>query len=244
MGDTEDARLDDSVKYFLKTDLMRAGALYQFGKSDSSPGEAWQGNVGLDYAGFSVDAIFGHKNDAIAASSLTVAQAATAPANSLAATISDNTSYTLAASYAAGPLKAFVGYERMKFENPSSPLTAGTSGLGGYLLGIVNNSAFPHPRILEASWGGVRYLVAPDFDITGAFYHYDQNSYGAVHCSTTAAATCSGTLDAYSAMADYRMTRRLDIYGGVMFSKVADGLASGFLHTSNASPMAGFRYRF
>ena len=223
---------------------MRAGALYQFGKSDSSPGEAWQGTLGFDYAGFTVDAIYGHKKDAIAAASLSAAQFATAPLDSLAATISDNTSYTIGASYTTGPVKAFVGYEHIKFENPDQPLQAGITGLGGYTFSFVNNSAFPHPRVLQASWGGVRYLLTPNFDITAATYHYDQNSFGTAHCSDASAATCSGGENVYSLMGDYRLTKRFDVYAGAMYSKVSDGLANGFLHTSTLNTMAGFRFTF
>ena len=37
--------------------MFHAAAMYQFGKSDGSPGESWQINGGFDYAGFSVDAM-------------------------------------------------------------------------------------------------------------------------------------------------------------------------------------------
>jgi len=244
MGDTQDARLDGSLKYFYSAETFHAGFLYQPGKTDSSPGKAWQGNVGVEYAGFSVDGIYGHKDDAISAASLSVAQAATAPHDSLAGTISDNTSYTLAGSYKTGPWKLCLGYEHIKYENPSNPLEAGFSGLGGYLISFTNNTAFPKPKVLQASWGGVKYLITPDFDITGAFYHYDQNSYGLKHCSDTSASTCSGTYNVYSAMADYRLSKRFDVYGGVMYSKVSDGQASGYLHESNFSPTVGMRFRF
>ena len=244
MGDTQDARLDNSVKYFYKSGALHGGALYQFGKTDSSPGEAWQGNFGFEYDGFSLDAVYGHKKDAISASSLSAAQAAAQPRDSLAATVSDNTSYTIDGSYAAGQYKLFLGYEHVKYENPSLPLTAGFTGLGGYYYGIVNNTAFPRPKIFKVSWGGVRYLVTPELDITGAFYRYDQDSFGAVACADSSQPTCSGALQAYSLMADYRLTKHLDVYGGVMYSKVNDGLASGFLHTSTADPMLGFRFKF
>ena len=87
-------------------------------------------------------------------------------------------------------------------------------------------------------------MITPDFDITGAWYHYDQDSYAVVKCSSAASAQCSGDLDAYSFRLDYRWTKRFDTYAGVMFSKVDDGLASGFLHTSTADPMVGFRFSF
>ena len=245
MGDTEDARLDGSVKYLYKNDFWHAGALYQFGKTDSSPGEAWQGDVGFSYAGFDIDGIYGHKKDALSVSSLSATQiTAGAPRDSLAGTVSDNTSYTLAASYIVGPWKGFLGYEHIKFENPDLPLTVPFSGLGGYYLSILNNSAFPNPKVLQVSWGGVRYLINNDFDVTAAAYHYDQNSYGATRCSDKSAGTCSGTENVFSMMADYRWTARFDTYGGVMWSGVYDGLASGFLHSSTLSPTVGFRFKF
>ena len=244
MGDTQDARLDNSVKYFYKSEIIHAGALYQFGKTDSSPGEAWQGSIGFDYDGFSLDAVYGHKNDAISAASLSAAQVAARPRDSLAATVSDNTSYTLDGSYTIGSWKICLAYEHIRYENPSQPLAPGFTGLGGYYFGIVSNNAFPKPKNFVVTWGGVNYLVTADFDLTGAFYRYHQQSFGLTRCSDASAGTCSGTLQAYSVMADYRLTKRFDVYGGVMYSKAADGLASGFLHTSTADPMVGFRFKF
>ena len=243
-GATEDTRLDDSVKYNFKHEWLRVGLLYQFGKSDSSPGEAWQGDIGVDYKGFSIDGLYSHKKDAISAASLSAAQFATLPHDSLAATISDNTAVMLAASYATGPWKVSGGYEHLKFENPDLPLTAPFSGLGGYDFTVVNNTAFPHPRVQEISWVGLKYLINKDFDVTGAWYHIDQNAYGATKCSNTSAGNCSGNEDVYSVKLDYRFNKRWDAYGGAMYSKVNDGLANGFLHTSSVSPTVGVRFQF
>jgi len=243
-GDTQNARLDDSLKYSYKYDAFHAGALYQFGKSDSSPGEAWQGNLGFDYKGFSVDGVYAQKKDAISLSSLSAAQAATLPFDSLAATISDNTAYLLAASYTGGPFKVSGGYEHIKFENPSLPVAAGFAGLGGYWVSVTNNAAFPHPKVFQVSWIGLKYLITPDLDITGAYYHYDQNAYGATRCATTAATNCSGDENVFSVRLDYRLTKRLDVYAGAAYSKVSDGLASGFLFTSNVDPTVGVRFQF
>jgi len=243
-GDTEDVRLDDSVKYNFKHDWLRFGLLYQFGKTDSSPGEAWQGDIGFDWQGLSVDGLFAHKKDAIAASSLSAAQVATLPHNGLAATVSDNTSYTLAASYTVGPWKASGGYERIKFENPSLPITAPFSGLGGYDFVVVNNAAFPHDKILHVEWIGLKYLFNKDFDITGAYYHLSQNAFGAVKCSTTAAGNCSGDEDVFSLKADWRLSKRWDVYAGAMYSKVSDGVAAGYINDSAWSPTVGVRFQF
>ncbi len=243
-GDTEDARQDDSLKYTWKHDFFHLGAMYQFGKSDSSPGEAWQGNLGFDFGGFSVDGVYARKKDAIALASLSAAQVATLPFDSLAATISDNESWTIDASWTAGAFKAYGGYEHIKFENPSLPVAAGFAGLGGYWVSVTNNTAFPHAKELESSWLGAKFNFTKDFDITGAWYHLKQNAYGLVKCGSTAAATCSGDEDVFSVRLDYRLTKRLDVYGGAAWSKVSDGLASGFLNTSTWDPTVGVRFQF
>jgi predicted porin len=250
MGDTQDVRLDDSVKYQWKYDVFHVGALYQFGKSDSSPGEAWQGDVGFDYGGFGVDAIYGHKKDALSLGSLSAAQlagsstAAPLPHDSLAATVSDNTSYTLLGSYTAGPFKLSAGFEHLKYQNPSLPLTADFSGQGGYFISVVNNSAFPNDKKIDVSWVGLKYLITPDFDITGAVYNYDQDSYAVVKCSNASSGQCSGDLWAYSVRLDYRWTKRFDTYAGAMYSNVENGLANGYLKTNTVDPMIGFRFQF
>ena len=47
-----------------------------------------------------------------------------------------------------------------------------------------------------------------------------------------------------SLVADYHLTKRFDTYAGVNWSRVQNGLASGFLFTSEYSPMVGVRYNF
>jgi predicted porin len=246
LGDTEDARLDDSVKYTFKHDMFHAGAMYQFGKNDGSPGESWQLNAGIDYAGFSVDASWGEKKDALSVATLSAAQVATPgiPFQSLAATVSDNEAWQLAASWAGGPFKVSGGFEHINYSNPSLPVAAGFAGLGGYWISIVNNAGFPHDKELEISWIGLKYNFTKDFDVTGAWYGYDQNAFGAVKCSGATAANCSGNEDVWSVRFDYRFTKRFDVYAGAAWSKVSDGLAAGFLHTSTTTTMAGFRFNF
>lgn len=244
MGDTQDVRLDDSVKYLLKAGAFHGGALYQFGKSDASPGEAWQGNLGFDWEGFSVDGVYGRKKDAISFGSLSAAQVLTLPRDSLAATISDNESWTIAASWTGGPFKVSGGYEEITYSNPSLPVAAGFAGLGGYWVSVTNNAAFPHDKKLDVGWIGLKYSFSKDFDVTGAWYNYDQNAYGAVKCSNASAGNCSGNEDVYSVRFDYRFNKRFDVYAGAAWSKVSDGLANGFLHTSTVDPTIGFRFNF
>jgi len=246
MGDTQDVRLDDSVKYTFKHDWFHAGAFYQFGKSDGSPGEAWQLGAGFDYAGFSVDALWGEKKDAIAASSLSAAQLALpgVPHDSLAATISDNEAWQIAGSWTGGAWKASGGFEHITFSNPSLPVAPGFSGLGGYWIAITNNTAFPRDKEFDVYWLGLKYNFTKDFDITGAWYGYSQDDFGAVPCSDNRASNCSGNEDVWSMRLDYRFTKRFDVYAGFAYSKVEDGLSAGFLNDSVTTVMTGFRFNF
>ena len=88
-------------------------------------------------------------------------------------------------------------------------------------------------------------------NITGAYYHLDQNNYNVtsvVHCSSTINKGCSGTEDALSALVDYRFgfAHKFDVYGGVMWSEVRNGLANGFQPGGavNVDPTVGLRFRF
>lgn len=251
-GDTEDFRLDNAVKYTNKIGPVRVGALYQFGEDNGGMhGNALEFDVGSDIGGLSFDAAFAHKQNAVSVGPLTAAQVTQvqalgySPRTSLAGTISDNDAYSLMASYTLDrDLKFFAGYEYIDYSNPSVPLQAGTTDIGGYTLAIVNNTAFPHDKILQVVWGGAKYAVTSKVDLTGAYYHYGQNSYGAKSCSDTSAATCSGTLNAWSMVADYRFAKRFDAYLGFMYSQVSGGQAAGYLYNNDFAPTTGVRFNF
>jgi predicted porin len=253
-GAQEDNRLDSTVKYSVRfIDLIHLGAFYKFNNASGSANTAYQANFGADYAGASVDAYYSKENSAITATYLSAAQVAKLPAlgfsnsNSLAATISDNTAYSLMAFYKLDPFKFFAGYEYLKYANPTRPLSAGYNDIGGYVLAFVTNSAYNKSKTVNVYWTGVRYTVVPGLDLTGAYYGYDQNAYGTglqAGCTTTAHSTCSGSLDAFSFDADYRFSIHFDTYFGAMYSGVHDGAASGYLHSTNINPTLGARYKF
>jgi predicted porin len=243
LGDTEDKALDSTLKYTLNYGPARFAVLYQFGSRGVVPEGSESVDVGFDYSGLSVDALWGKVRGAVAAASLNAVQNAAAP-GTLAGTISDNTAYSLLASYTMKPLKFYVGYEHIKYENPQDPLPVNTVTIGGYVLSVVNNTAFTINKVLDYSWGGVRYSVTNKLDVTGAYYHFKQNSYAANHCANTSSPTCSGTFHDASLVADYRWTRRFDTYAGVNYSSGSDGLASGFLFNTAWAPMIGARFSF
>ena len=254
IGVTQSARLNSSLKYTDQIGWLRVGGQYQFsGKqytlfgTDGTSGSATEISLGGNYGKFSTDFIYGHKNGAISAASLSSIQLLTQPADSLAATVSDNTSYTVLGKYDIDRATAYVGYERIQFANPSTHLSAGTDYLGGYKLSVLTQNAYNINKVLQVYWVGLKYSVTPKLTLTGTYYAYNQNSYATGNnfgCSNSSNPKCSGTLDAESIVAIYKLTKRMDVYGGIMRSAVQNGLASGYLNTSNLNTMAGGRYTF
>jgi predicted porin len=243
LGDTEDKTLDDSVKYTLGYGPVHLAALYQFGSRGFVPERAESLDVGLDYAGLSVDLLWGRVHDAISAASLTAAQNTAAP-GTLAATASDNTAYAILARYAIRSVKIYAGYEHMTYSNPKDPLPNGTVTIGGYVLSTINNTAFTIHKVLQYAWIGARYSITPSLDLSGAYYQFRQNSYNANGCSDSSAGSCSGRYHDVSLVADYKLSPRFDVYGGVNYSRAVAGMASGFLNDRNWTSMLGIRFVF
>ncbi len=250
-GDTESARYETSVQYRVNIGAFRLAALYQFGGYEQGNGSngAVDAQVGGDFGGFSFDAIGGKVKDAVSLSNYGVSPLPSGVSlNDLKATLSDNTSGAITLRYTYDALKVYAGFDYILFQNPSDAYPQGFTTLGGYtvLPGAVKSTAYDDNKILRVFWTGVKYAIRDDVDIAGAFYHYYQNDYNLSVCTNggLSAPSCYGTLDAVSAMIDYRPVKRLDVYAGVMWSQVSGGLASGYLNHENVAPAVGLRLQF
>jgi predicted porin len=272
-GDTEDRVFDNSYEYRVSVGPVRLAVETQIRNGgNSSTGNAFQGDIGFDYMGFSLDFLGGKIDDAVSAGILSQAQLAAASATAtavsagnglIAATVSDNTVFSVGARYVIGPWKFWGGYEHIDFANPNNPLNPGAFVTGGFIAGAVNNTNFTNDKILQTAWVGARYSILPSLDITGAYYHEWQNSFGTgavAGCTDARSSQCSGTLDAVSLVVDWRFAKHIDMYAGVMWSQVQNGLANGFLQAngtatgginaagsnkaSSYDPGIGLRYQF
>jgi predicted porin len=265
-GDTEDRRLDQSVKYTGKFGFVHLGALYQFSGSSGSENTATQIQLGGEFAGFSADAYYAKKYNAVAAAPLSAAQVedlATrcnppvgtpaepngaqcfSVANSVAGTVSDNTTYALMAMYSFPNLKLYASYEHIQFTDPNTPLPPGSIIIGGYVLAVTTNTAYKfNDKTLNVIWGGVKWTPIPALDLTAAYYGYNQNSYGETPCSDASKGTCSGKYQVGSLLLDYRLTKRFDTYLGTMYTTAQDGPQSGFINKNTLATTAGVRFKF
>ena len=269
-GDTENRIYDNSFEYRVNVGPVRFAVETQLRNGgNSGTGNAFEGDVGFDYMGLSMDFIGGKIDDAVSAAPLSAAQVTSLQASTLpvglgavAATVSDNTVFQIAGKYTIGPVKLFAGYEHINFANPNNPLAPGAFIEGGYTVFAPNNTNFTTDRILQVFWAGAKYSVRADLDLTVAYYHEDQNSFIIGNgtnptgtCNTAVSGGCSGTLDAVSFVADWRFARHFDAYAGVMWSQVQNGLANGFALTNGLpggtgnkasayDPGVGLRYQF
>lgn len=89
-------------------------------------------------------------------------------------------------------------------------------------------------------WLGARFALGAGWNFTGAFYHITQNRW-TIGLGTTgvdnigcsgAGLLCSGDFKGVSFVADYIINKHYDVYGGVNWSEVTDGLANGFVGTT------------
>ena len=265
-GDTEDCRFSTSAKYRLNIGQFRVAAIWQFGGYAQNNGSngAYQFQVGADIpqlanGTLSVDAIYSHMKDAVsiglAGNPLGAGGNPLPPflPQVLTATISDNTAIMLLARYTSGPLKLYGGYKWLQFAPPSDPQTSFNDISGDFIcLGCaainntnIDNKAFlAHDRIEQIFWTGAKYAFSDELDVMGGYYHYLQNSFGAVYCSDASKSTCSGTFDAYSVAVDWKFAAKFDAYAGVMYTQVNNGLANGYLHRGAVAPTGGVRFQF
>ena len=275
VGDTELARLNTSVKYQVAVNNFRAAAIWQFGGYEQGNGSngTYQFDVGGDYGGFSVDAIYGYAKDAVALSSYSGVTTGSVGAiglpagvglDDLKATLADINAGVIGVKYTSGPFKLFGGYEYSRFSNPTDAYPGGFQSLGDFtvLPGAVTSTSYTNNKILQVAWVGAKYAIRDDLDVTGAYYYAGQNTYLAPGASAATACLpdtktlngyrlqgaantfCAGNLQAVSGLIDWRPLKRLDVYAGVMYSKASGGIASGYLYTDNIAPTVGLRLSF
>jgi predicted porin len=126
---------------------------------------------------------------------------------------------------------------RMQFASPSDPFTVPGTGFTTIVGDFVcldcatttagtnisstaySASAGFKDKVLQVFWAGARYSVTETVDVVGAYYHYDQNNFAASAANLAACNVsssnknfCGGSMDAVSAMVDWRFAPKWDTY--------------------------------
>jgi len=142
---------------------------------------------------------------------------------------------------------------------------------GGYPA-VVQANTYVNSKALQVAWLAGRYAILPTLDFDAAYYFVQQNNFvnaatkyntgggatkAGVGCGPNLnpaitgsapqganAAACAGDEYALSALLDWHLLKRLDLYTGVMYSEVTGGLANGFIQSNNTAYTTGVRVAF
>jgi predicted porin len=264
-GSTQGARWDNSFKYAYTQGPIHFNALYSGGAQDGGLfGHAFGADLGGTYGGLSLEAVYEYENGVVNLRSSFDDAGPALPTPGLAAYVSDDKSYNLMGKYTVeaggtGPatdkLTVYAGYSHI--EKSHFTYTYGQAqGANNIDVGInINNAA-----VYNMEWAGLKYAMATGLSFTVAYYHITQNSWSIglgttgnnnIGCSA-AGLLCSGDFDEASFVVDYAFNKHYDIYAGVNWSEVTDGLANGFPGTTvgtagaqvQTTIMVGGRVRF
>jgi predicted porin len=257
-GASPTSRINTAFTYRLNYQGFRVAAQAQVGSYDqfNAATQQYQAQIGLDFNGFSFDAIAGYAKNALTFASFAGASTPVGfnPYDIVRATALNTGGVELVGRYQWDKFKFYAGYIYSLSVNPSNPnfpFGVGTVAPGVSVPpGFVTVNAYTVPRNLNTVWTGVRYAVWSNLDVAGGVYWESQNDFLAAPdvCtgsgSATSSSRCAGGRYSFSLLADYRPIPRVSLYAGLLQSNVYGGVASGFLHTENFAPTAGLRIRF
>ena len=248
-GATDDSRADNSLKYKLALGDFTLGALYKLGgvSGSSSAQSAYEINAVYSSGPLAVQLGYQGFKDAFAISNAT-------GTGTVKATAEDTNAYMVAAKYTWEALTVRAGYEREEYKNPSNPTLDLTvnSLFGTTLAAAPSVTAFPSQKNLNVYWLGGGYAFTPGFTLLLGGYHVSQNDYDSAGCSDgKELARCSGSLNYTSLVGDFTLSKRTDLYAGLMLSTVSGGPAAAVANTaptpsetSNRIVALGIRHRF
>ena len=241
-GTTEAARLDNSVIYTYSTPQLHISGLYAKGGADTGVlGNSEMVSAGGSFGGFQIDAAYAKIHGGVNLRSSFDNVAPPTPTAGLAAYISNNTSYSVMAKYTMAmanksKLAIMAGYSHFEKAH-NSDATGGSQGDYPISIGININSTAKY----DAFWMGARYIMADNTTIAAGYYHVHQNSWSIglgstgtenIGCSG-AGLLCAGAFDEMSLSVTKPVVRHVDVYAGINFSRVNDGLANGFVGTTS-----------
>ena len=231
-GVSEDTRLDNSIKYKNSFNGVNVSVLYKLGgvAGFSNAGSGVAANLGYEAGAFGVQAVYEQFTDAL---KLTNGSAA----GTVGASVYDTSAYLLAARYKGGNFNLKAGYESYTLKSPSNIASIGTMGLNTYgftTSGIsAGIKAGASNQTTNIMWIGGDYSVSGNMNLALGFYDIKNGS-----------GLTGGDIYAYSALLDYSMSKRTDVYAGLMMAQYKGAAYAAPTNSSNSIVAVGVRHRF
>lgn len=240
-GVTENLRQDNSIKYKNKIADFNFGAMYKFGEVPGITG-AQSGYAvfgGYEAHGFGIQAAYEGYRDALSETN-------SATPGSVNVTNFNTSAYMIAAKYNFGAVTIRGGFESFKLKQPSDSLISISSGsINGFPIGNMpttekcttgNTADFCSPeRKTNIFWIGGDYNFTPMFNLAAAFYDINPKASADYAVSSEGRLTGQGNGHIYqfSVLADYRFSKRTDLYAGILYSRYrGDNYPSSPAYTS------------
>ncbi|MDE1989598.1 MAG: porin [Betaproteobacteria bacterium] len=207
-GQTDNSRVDNAIKYHKDfSNGMNVNALVGLGgmAGTVSARSNLQLNVGYENSVFGIQAAVLNAKD-------TTAITGGAAANTVNVQFVDTTAYFVAMKYRPTENSVLkLGYEKMQFNKPSDPTAdAGLTTIYAYQIGNIGAASefYPGPeRTTNVVWLGGSYNFTPNVKGSLGYYNVDTPAWGT---------TGDGTDQFYSAMLEYNLSKRTNLYAAWM----------------------------
>ena len=232
-GVTENSRQDNSIKYKNKIGDFNFGAMYKIGgiAGNKTAGSAYALFGGYEANGFGIQGAFQSYKDALSESVSTTA-------GDINVNHVDTTAYMIAAKYAFGGATIRGGFESYTLKKPSNTLASlGVVSINGFDIGNAATADYTgSDRKTNLMFIGGDYNFTPEFNLAVGFYNVSPKG---------SASQLSGNSYHYSAIADYRFTKRTDVYAGLMYSQFkGDAYPETTTNSNNYIYAVGIRTKF
>jgi len=222
-GVTENARQDNSIKYLGKSGNINYTLMYKFGNYAglSNAGSVTSGQLGYTGQNFAVQAAYTQSVDTIGLNSGGITAGSTVVAAGGAALLNTN-AYLVAAKYKFNDaLTGKISVQRYNYSNASDSVAAiGCSTSCTYSGGFTIASGSLVARTSLGTAGTSVFAIGGDYklnDKLGLYLGYYTINYDAFARDLNSSSNNSAISENYaSALLDYNLSKRTDIYAGGM----------------------------
>lgn len=238
-GETDNARVDQAVKYSKQIGNFNVNALYAFGgvAGHSTARSNEELNVGYEASNFGVQGAAMLAKDTTAITGPGTAAAGTPNFGTVNAMFVNLTSYMLTGRVkVTDPLTLKAGIERVEFTAPSNFAADQTLGsIYGYQ--IITATAFSGAqKNVNVYWLGANYDVSSKTKVSVGYYDAETPAFGT---------TASGSDKYTSAMVEYSLSKKTNLYAAFMLDKKSgSSIVGAGLPTTFNTYGGGLRVKF
>ncbi len=238
-GLSENARIDNTIRYKNKVGPVDFGVLYKLGgvSGNTSAESGYALNLQYVQGPFGIEGVYEAFKDVLHSATSSVA-------GEINVTNYNTSAYFIAAKYQIDQATVRGGYESFTLKAPSDTFSSlGASTLFGFPLGNASSASanFVGAKQTTGVWFiGGDYNFTPALNLAIGFY--DQKPHASDDNKQL-----SGNVYSYSALLDYHFSKRTDVYAGTMYSSYKGANYSLPLVADNSSNYVvatGIRVKF